>query len=186
MSTRTRVILIILGIGLMIGLTILRKTPEATFVPNTEAPVDADRWIYTEEVSAMDKVKTVRLSIEAQTVVEGWLTASTPRLQIECSKGKSIVWVHTGQSAQPNGSLYENYPVRIKFDDAPLLSQKWMEATNFQALGTRNTGALLEKMRKAKTFLFEFTPFQKTEQIVRFDVRGLEKHFDKFKTACQP
>jgi hypothetical protein len=114
-------------------------------------------WIVTTEISPMDSVKTV-------TALRDSAERPSAALVIRC-KGKHLeVYVNA------NEVVSEESGVRIKFDEGKATRQHWERATSYDALFSPDAVDLLRSMKSAKTFYFEFTPYQRAARVVSFDV----------------
>jgi hypothetical protein len=120
----------------------------------------AQTWETTEHTNAMDSVKTVFAEKDS---------SESPKatLVIRCTGKQVQVYVHTPEV------ISEEYGVRIKFDTGKPVKQSWERATNYQGLFSPMADDFLRSMKSARTFYFEYTPFQHVATTVSFDVANL-------------
>jgi hypothetical protein len=143
----------------------------------------AKGWQYSENASAMDGEKSAYLLLSADTKVEGMITDVTPTMIVRCQKGKAELLINT-ETMVDTDFWSSTGKVRVRFDDGQPAAQKWKASTDRQALFAPNTAQFIKQLMSVKTFLFEFTPFNKSAQVVKFDVSGLDTQIDKIATAC--
>jgi Type VI secretion system VasI, EvfG, VC_A0118 len=87
--------------------------------------------------------------------------------------------------------------VTLRLDDRQARYESWGESTDHKALFADElaysgdvvypAGApvnLAKQLARAKTLIFQFTPFDGSPQTMRFDLRGLDRHIDKVAEAC--
>jgi hypothetical protein len=181
--------------GLLIGAVVLwiigwaSSRSHKPAAPQVVQASPTDKWHVTDEKSPMDDSKTVILALDSEGEVDGPLGAVRPKLMIRCQEGKTESYVVTGMAANieesSDGGPSEYHTVRVRFDDAPPQQfGLWSEATDHQALFIGNGQALAKELSKANAFTFQFTPFDGSPQMARFDVRGLDPHLHKVAEAC--
>ena len=120
----------------------------------------AQVWEITVHTNAMDSVKTVLAQKDS-------LESPRATLVIRCTGKQVQVYVHAPEI------MSEEYGVRIKFDTGKPVKQSWERATNYQGLFSPAADDLLRSMKSAKTFYFEYTPYQHIATTVSFDVTNL-------------
>jgi type VI secretion system protein VasI len=150
-----------------------------------------DKWHVTEEQSPMDDSKTVVLALESDDEMHGPLGAFRPSLIVRCQEKKTEVYVATGMAASVEGhgeysiAPEDSHTVRTRLNDAVASTEYWYESTDQKALFTeRDSIEFAKALTGAMTFTFQFTPFDGSPQVTRFDVRGLDPHLHKVAEAC--
>lgn len=120
----------------------------------------AQKWEITEHTNEMDSVKTVLAQKDS---------SENPKatLVIRCTGKRVQVYVHSPEI------MSQEYGVRIKFDTGRPVKQSWERATNYQGLFSPMADDFLRSMKSAKTFYFEYTPYQQVATTVSFDVTNL-------------
>ncbi len=120
------------------------------------------QWNTKSTTSAMDGQRTV-------TAITKSLEAPAVALIVRCKGKRAETYVDT------QNVVSEDFGVRIKFDQSNPMKQKWERSTNYKALFAPSVGDFLLKLKSAKKFYFEYTPYQKTEEVVSFDVSNLPR-----------
>ena len=138
----------------------------------------------TKKTNEMDGAKEAFLSVDASNEIAGFIGSNRPTLTIQCRKLKPEVVVSVGIPLQHEPGEYDTYPVRVRFDDGKPIAQRWTGATNLEAAFSQNPRQLIVKLSQSKTFLFEFTPFEKAATTVTFSVSGLKEKFETVQDAC--
>ncbi len=152
----------------------------ASIIP---AKTPGDKWVESTTNNEMDNTKEVVLHLKAENEIEGIIGSTTPSLLIRCAKNSTDAYVNVGTQVEvEDGS--EDPSVRVKFDDGSPTGAKWTKSTSGEALFAPNAIGFAKQLAASQTFMFEFTPFQKRETTVKFDVRGLEAHLNKVSSAC--
>lgn len=158
-------------------------TASAVTQPSTPSPELGGKWSVTEDTNEMDGTKRIALHLDAENEISGYIGKHTPTLIIRCIKKETDVFVNVRMQVQSNWE-YRTSKVRTKFDDAAPSAQWWNAAQGGDALFAPQAVSFAKKLARSKTFMFEFSPFQRTEETVTFDVRGLDKHLGKIASAC--
>jgi len=182
--------------GLLLGAVILwvvgtmasnLHRPEAA---ESAPPPPADKWQISESRSEMDDSKTVVLALDAEGQIQGPLGAVRPSLIIRCEEKRTSIYVVTGMAASveedSEGGSRDYHTVRTRLDDAPASTEPyWSESTDHKALFTQYESiGFAKKLAEAQTFTFQFTPFDGSPQVARFDLRGLDVRLHKVAEAC--
>jgi hypothetical protein len=170
---------------------------EASQSTATPAATLTDKWKVSESRSAMDDSQTVVLALDSDDEIQGPLGAARPSLMVRCQEKQTAVYVVTGMAANigtdTEGGPSDYHTVRIRLDDSPANSAHWSESTDHHALFAKDLyyddrletiGDFAKKLAGASTLTFQFTPFDESPQVARFDLRGLDVHLHKLAEAC--
>jgi hypothetical protein len=144
-------------------------------------PTERPQWEFAEHLSPMDGTKTQTLRMEAvDSQLAGYASGT---LIIRCKGGKTDLYVVTGKPAEVEYGTDSN-TVRIRLDDHNPLTQHWTESDDHEALFAPSPIGLAQEIARAHTMLFEFTPFQDTKKLIRFDLEGLQGEIVKLAVPC--
>jgi type VI secretion system protein VasI len=165
-----------------------------------------DKWKVTEDRSPMDDSPTVVLSTDSDDLLSGPVGMIRPTLMIRCRQHKTDIYVETGLAASVetsfDGGPRDAHKVGIRLDDRPAEYKSWLESGDHEALFASDIiyrknssgdiagiqdGGIVEFARQlgeAKNLTFEFTPFDASPKIIRFNLFGLEKHLPTVAQAC--
>jgi hypothetical protein len=155
------------------------KAPSSSTLPDALAG-----WIDSTDTSKMDSSTRVMFSHLASGAVSGWLEHTTPILYVRCQEHKTAVLVRTGLSASVEYGLFREHTVRLRLDDGKPRREEWSESTDGKALFAPNPVLLARRLATAKTFKFEFTPYNASPQVAEFHVEGFNRHLGKVAKAC--
>jgi hypothetical protein len=145
-------------------------------------PKEKPEWEFAEHLSPMDGTKTQILRMEAaDSGLPGYASGT---LMIRCSGGKTDLYVITGKPAEVEYGTDTN-TVRIRLDDRKALTQHWTESDDHEALFAPNPIRLAQEIARVHTVLFEFTPFQDTKKLIRFDLEGLKDEIERLAIPCR-
>jgi len=151
--------------------------------PKSAGSSEPHGWQYSENSSEMDGKKSAFLSLAAEDKIPGLIGEVTPTLHIRCRDGKAELFINTDTMVEMD--IWSNTnKVRIKFDEQQPAAQKWSASTDRQALFAPNVAQLIKQLSTAQLFLFEFMPFNKSAQVVKFNVAGLDTRIGKIAEAC--
>lgn len=151
-------------------------------VPSTQQ--SDDRWTENSSVNEMDNTKQVTLILKADNDVQGFIGSTTPSLIIRCMKNSTDAYISLGTQVEVEYGATDSAKVRVKYDDGSPIGERWQKATSGDALFSPAATTFAKKLATSQAFMFEFTPFQKSEETVTFNVRGLDKHLGKVASAC--
>jgi len=142
-----------------------------------------DKWVGgIRESSAMDDSPTVLFGLEAENEVDIWLGTHKPMLAIRCQEKDTDALIRIGGSASVESG--DRHTVEIRFDEEKKFSERWSESNSSDALFAPNPIKLIKKIAESQTMLFRFVPFNASPQIIRFDIRGFDKHIGLVRRTC--
>jgi len=149
------------------------------------APINREHgWELSEGRSPIDSSETAVLRLEADNEIDGWLNKERPTLIIRCKERKTDLYVVTGMAAKPEYGAYESRFVRYRIDDKKFVRTSWSESTDNKALFSGDPVRLAKELAGAERFLFEFTPFNASPQLIQFPVKGLGSRLDRVARPC--
>ena len=162
-----------------------------------------DKWQVTEGQSPMDDSKKMVLALDSDDMVQGPNGAVRPSLMVHCEQKKTAVYVVTGMASSieedVEGGPSDFHKVGLRLDDGTASYGSWGESNNHKALFASDLifdatghasafsgGAIkfAKELSQASTLTFQFTPFDGTTQVARFDLRGLDSHLHKLAETC--
>ena len=154
-------------------------------IPPKKHEIPNSKWTIHNSTSAMDDSDTVFLKLLAENSIKNWINdTSLPFLIIRCLENKTDVYINTGVSANPELGLYNQFTVRIRFDDKKAFKQRWSESTDGKAMFAPKPIALAREINKSSRMLFQFTPYNSDPQIVEFDVENVEDFLKEVASTC--
>ena len=142
-------------------------------------------WIVTSGQNKMDDTPIVTVSVSATDDIAGWVARARPRLIVRCVEDETELLVYAGMSPQPELGKYSQASVRIRFDNERPFNTTWHQSTSGNALFAPDPAYVLDPLRHAHRFLFEFTPIGSGPVVIEFNVQGLDKVVGRVATACR-
>lgn len=163
------------------------STPKAT---NTRRPTSTKRptpetgkWKTQTSSSSFDDSKTVVISLDANSTIEGWTVTYLPKLILRCEEGKVDAFVRVGMPADVEYS-YNAHTARIRFDDDDAYKTTMNESTDGEALFFQGAVTLINQMQEHDTMLFGFTPFNANPVETTFTLTGIRYAVVPLAEAC--
>ena len=163
-------------------------TPTSTSTSATSSPVPMSKWSRGHfEESPMDEARSVFFSLDAEEEINIWNgRRHLPTLIVRCEKGRTQAYINVGMPAEVDYRGDDRHDIRVRFDGGSVVVQRWGESTDRRALFASNAIALIRSIHQSNTMLFEFTPYQRSETVVRFDVRGFgDERLRTIATMCR-
>jgi len=142
------------------------------------------KWHASRTRSEMDASTTTTLMLHAENQVIGLSGVFQPTLVIRCREGETELYVVTGVPAETENALQHEVTVRWRLDDSPAETETWSESTSYVGFFSPNPVVFARMLAQTRMMRFEFTRFQSTSAVIRFDVRGLPHHLGRVAAAC--
>jgi hypothetical protein len=163
------------------------RTPPSSNVASAnykeEPTASSPAWDVYEDVNEMDGTKEITIKREADHEISGLIGSVRPSLYVRCKGKRKEVIVHVDTQIQNEYGHYRTAGVRIRFDDGAPIRQRWSESTSGDALFSANPTKLTRQLASSRIFFFEYTPFHRSEQTIRFTLDGLQQELMAAK-AC--
>ena len=163
-----------------------QKPVNASISPTSGASTSAiagGQWQIKQDSSPMDGSKRIVISRDAENDIAGWLQSKRPSLIVRCQEGKTEAYIATGMAASVEYDT-DSHTVRLRFDDGKPTTQHWGESTDHEALFAPNAIQIARELVGSKTLTFQFTPFDASPAVARFNLEGLAPYLQKAASAC--
>lgn len=135
----------------------------------------APRWTSANSKPWTGTVRnSVAFELPADNRVSVWTRYVQPLLVVRCTAGDVEVFVYTDTAARIEPQT-EDHTVRYALDDEAETSERWKDAARHDGLFARDGGALAERLSRARTMRFGFTPHNADPVTVTFNVAGLSE-----------
>lgn len=162
-----------------------------------------NKWVVSTTKDQMSDKPIVTAVLKADEPIKGWLKVATPSLVVRCHTPPADahvlderlpvqtgleVYVVTGMAAAVENSEGKHM-IRVRLDDASAEQWGTGESTDKEALFIAPIYAtrivlIDRRLRGANQMLIQFTPFNASPVIIKFDTRGFAKHADRVMAAC--
>jgi hypothetical protein len=148
------------------------------------APTVLPRWNQAhEERWISNHARSVAYEIDAIAPVAVWMRHVRPTLVVRCLARSTDVFVFTDSAAriEPRD---ENHTVRLGFDDGPDATERWPDSADHDALFAPDGRALADRIARARSMRFAFTPHNADAVVAEFDVAGFEAIASTIAKTC--
>lgn len=186
-SLRWIVILSLVSIaGLVLCIFAAKSIPARTSTPMQTATPGPfiGKWHTDVGTSSFDDSKSVVLSLEAESPVEGWLTTYTPQLILRCKEHETDAYVMVGMQVNVEYGMTDSATVRVRFGTGTAQSMVVNESTDGQALFFGAPFNVIRSMLGHDEMTFGFTPYNASPVTTTFDLRGLAGVIQPLQEAC--
>jgi hypothetical protein len=110
--------------------------------------------------------------LPAENTVAVWMRQVRPALIVRCMASSMHVFVLTGSAMQMERET-EDHTVTFRFDDEPERTERWTDAAEHDALFAPDGAAFADRLSRARTFRFGYTPHNAPPVTAHFMVSGL-------------
>ncbi len=185
-------VICVLAIGILLKnpLSATITAPQSTIAPilvstQTNAPAPSSgKWQVSTNKSEFDNSTTVVLSLEAESLIEGWLTKTLPTLILRCKEREINVYVNVGTQSNVEYGRYDAATVRVRFDQNQAFNTVANESTDGESLFFQDPHGMIIAMLQSSEMVFGFTPFNADPVATTFDLRGLKNVIEPLKQSC--
>jgi len=182
---------------------VLALSPAPSRAGGQTTPPSGGKWKISTTKNPMDDRPIVTATLKAEAGIEGWLSKSLPDLIIRCQTPSNgtrefpdimpvqpglEMYVVTGMPATVENAEGKHM-VRVRFDDQPAQQIGTSESTDHNALFfapffTTKFIVTHGTLSSSKQLLVQFTPFNASPVIIKFDTRGFAVHEHTVLSAC--
>ena len=157
--------------------TAVRTTPAPVADPLPQwARVTDGRWVGPSR-------KSLAIELPAVRAVHVWTRDVKPLLVVRCVDRSTDVFVYT-QSAARMEPQDGDHTVRLTLDDGGEVSERWPDSEEHDALFARDGAAFAQRLMRARTLRFGFTPHNADPVVARFEVAGLAELLEPAAREC--
>lgn len=193
------VILLVVGAGVFItlGLLFARGTPSSevaaaavetsTAKPSASpspAPFVSPKW--SSENSAYwvgNQRRSAALELRADNSVEIWQGRVRPSLIVRCLARTTQVFVFTG-SAMKIERQTEAHTITFGLDNEPEVTERWPDSDEHDALFAPDGAGFAQRLLRARTLRFGYTPHNALPVVAQFQVSGLSDLIGPIAKEC--
>ena len=137
---------------------------------------DSGRWVGNSRHS-------VAFALPAENTVNAWVTRVRPVLVVRCLDNTTEAFVYTQVPAaiEPHDDTRTVY---VRFDNDSEGGERWLGSADHDALFAPDGLLFAQRLGRARTLRFGFTPHNGPLATVEFDVRGFDAHVEKLARTC--
>jgi hypothetical protein len=127
--------------------------------------------------------KSVAFELPAENTVSVWMRSVRPALVVRCMGRGPEVFVVT-ESAMKIEPQSDDHTVTFGFDNEPTASERWPDSEEHDALFARDGAVFAERLMRAETLRFGFTPHNAEPVVAQFHVAGLRPLLEPAAREC--
>ncbi|HSC27240.1 MAG TPA: hypothetical protein VLD67_08200 [Vicinamibacterales bacterium] len=127
--------------------------------------------------------RSVAFELPAENRVPVWTRQVRPILVVRCMAGRTEAFVFTDTAAKIEPQD-QDHTVGLAFDDDPEATERWPDSAEHDALFAPDGPSFTQKLIRARTIRFRFTPHNVPPVVARFHVEGLGEHIGPVARQC--
>jgi hypothetical protein len=161
--------------------------------PTTSAPVrppvparpaaSAARWIENRAQWTGNDRKSLAFELPSRTETPVWMRNVRPLLVVRCLARRMDVFVFT-DSAAAMEKQDTDHAVRIAFDGGSERTERWPDSEGHDALFAPDARAFADRLIRARTMRFGYTPHNAAPVFAEFDLAGLAERMSPTASEC--
>ena len=151
---------------------------------NSEPSVKGGKWQYNARKDEMDDKTQPGVFLQSENQIRGFLGNNDvqPVLGVACRDADLRVAVDVQVPA--NVEWGGGNTVRIRFDDDPPRTEKWVSGTSTGMLFSKNPSYFVERLKTSKKFRLEYTQFAAGSEVAIFNVQGFDYYWPQLKQCA--
>jgi hypothetical protein len=119
-----------------------------------------------------NRPKGFAFELPAENTVQVWTRHVQPALVVRCMSQMAQVFVVT-ESALKIEPETDDHTVTFSFDDEPKVAERWPDSADHDALFAPDGSAFAQRLMRARTLRFGYTPHNADPVVAAFNVNGL-------------
>ena len=160
------------------------KTPRAVVPALQPASVATQAWSSERRAYwTANQRNSVAFELPAENTVTIWLSQVRPLLIVRCLSKKTEAFVFTGSALKIEPQT-EDHTVSFRFDDEQETTVRWPDSSEHDALFSPEPRAFAERVMRARTLRFGYTPHNAAPVEAHFQVGGLAELFEPVAKDC--
>jgi hypothetical protein len=128
--------------------------------------------------------KSVAFELAADQDVPVWMRRVQPLLVVRCLAHKADAFVFTDSPARIEPED-ENHTVRVAFDSEAVMTARWMDSEEHDALFAPDGAAFARRLARSHILRFGFTPHNAAPVTVQFTTRGFDQILERVADKCR-
>jgi hypothetical protein len=127
--------------------------------------------------------KSAAFDLAAENRVQVWTRLVQPTLVVRCESNAIEVFVFTESAARIEPDS-DDHTISYQFDDEASVTERWTDSVEHDGLFARSPGSFADRLIRAHTLRFGFTPHNAAPVHVLFNVSGLSELIEPVAAAC--
>jgi hypothetical protein len=121
--------------------------------------------------------------LAAENTVPIWMSQVRPLLIVRCLSKRTEAFVFTGSALKIEPDT-EDHTVNFRFDDEPGTTVRWSDSAEHDALFAPDAVGFAQRVMRARTLRFGYTPHNAAPVEARFEVSGLAELLEPVTKEC--
>jgi hypothetical protein len=121
--------------------------------------------------------------LAAENTVPIWMSQVRPLLIVRCLSNRTEAFVFTGSALKIEPDT-EDHTVNFRFDDEPGTTVRWPDSAEHDALFAPDAVGFAQRLMRARTLRFGYTPHNAAPVEARFEVSGLTELLEPVTKEC--
>ncbi len=144
----------------------------------------ANAWGISNSKSKLTDQPTVVMSVKSNEALKCDYKGGRARLALQCVENRTSLFIEVGCFVSDNEFWGE---VDYRIDKLPFKTLKFRESTDNESLGLwggRRSIPIIKSMFGHNTLVARLTPYNEGQEIITFNIAGLEDRIKSLRTAC--
>ncbi len=160
------------------------KTPRTVVPAVAPASIVSQAWSSERRAYwTANQRHSAAFELPAENTVTIWLSQVRPLLIVRCLSKRTEAFVFTGSALKIEPQT-EDHTVSFQFDDEQATTVRWPDSSEHDALFAPDARAFTERVMRARTLRFGYTPHNAAPVEARFEVSGLTELFEPVAKDC--
>jgi hypothetical protein len=160
------------------------KTPRVVVPALQPASVATQAWSTERRAYwTANQRNSVAFELPAENTVTIWLNQVRPLLIVRCLSKKTEAFVFTGSALKIEPQT-EDHTVSFRFDDEQETTVRWPDSAEHDALFSPDARGFAERVMRARSLRFGYTPHNAAPVEAHFQVSGLAELFEPVAKEC--
>jgi hypothetical protein len=194
------VILAVVSGGLMVFLLLFARSGSSSSTVSA-APVDADaisrprllspkesgftaqHWTTDNRAHWLGGMRGAAFELLSENTVQTWFGTAQPALIVRCTSKTVQAFIYTGSAMkiEPNT---EGKTVTVSIDGEAVKTERWPDADDHDALFAPDGPAFTDRLLRARTLRFGYSPHNAKDVVAHFNVAGLAELIEPAAKEC--
>jgi hypothetical protein len=152
----------------------------AAVLPATSA---IQKWNADNRAFWLGNQRGAAFELLAENKVQTWFGPTQPTLVVRCTSRTTEVFVYT-RSATRIEPRVEGKTVTVSVDGEPARTERWSDSDDRVALFAPDGAAFAQRLLKAQTLRFGYSPHNSSDVVAQFHVTGLAELVEPVAREC--
>ena len=153
----------------------MEVTPAPPSVPaaTTASASAGQAWSTQRRGSGLGQSRGTTFELPSENLVKTWFGPARASLVVRCTARSIEAFVVTGSPMKIEPRV-DGKTVTVRVDGEPVQTQQWLDSDDHTAVFPPDAAAFVQRLRKARTFDFGYSPHNSSDVVARFNVVGID------------